>query len=153
MTAGPAARGLVPFSPLCLRGNKMMTRSLCPICSVGRRFIREADWMVFDVIAFSVYARPTADAPPYHRALWLLGPKMEDNSIGVRRERCNFLCLCFRHIQHLYTTSRNLDLMVVIVLVPGLERHMGTCNGLCHEVFNVRQQARSDRSTRTTDIE
>ncbi len=50
---------------------------------------------------------------------------MENDSVRLSRNRRHFLGLRIRHIQNLDAAGRNLDLMVMIVLVLGFQRHMG----------------------------
>lgn len=51
-------------------------------------------------------------------------PEVEDDPVRLSRNCGNFLGLGLRHIEHLDTTRGDLDLMVMVILVPGFQRDM-----------------------------
>ena len=71
------------------------------------------------------------------RTLW---PEMKNNPVSFRRRRRDFFSFCLRHIQHLNTSRRNLHFMIVVELVPYIERQF-TRNRLGDEIFDVGQSA------------
>ena len=67
-----------------------------------------------------------------------LRPEMKNDAVCLGSCRGHFLRLIFRHIQHLYTPGRNFHLMVMVELVPDVERQFAR-NGLGDKIFDVRQ--------------
>src|SRR5687768_7761820 len=66
-----------------------------------------------------------------NRAVWRLGPvrpEVENDPVGLGRYPGNLLCLRFWHVQDLHTTCRNLYFMIMIELVPDIQRYMRSGN-------------------------
>jgi hypothetical protein len=63
---------------------------------------------------------------------------MKNDAVCLGGCRGHFLCLIFRHIQHLHTAGRDLYFMVMIELIPDVERQFAR-NRLGDEVFDVRE--------------
>jgi hypothetical protein len=53
---------------------------------------------------------------------------MKDDPVGLSRSRSDFLRLRLRQIENLDATRGDLDLVVMVVLVPGFHRHMRACD-------------------------
>ena len=51
-------------------------------------------------------------------------PEMKDDPVCLSCHGGDFLRLRLRHIENLDTTRGDLDVMVMIILVPGFHRHM-----------------------------
>lgn len=66
-----------------------------------------------------------------------IGPEMENDFVGLSRNSGDFLSLVFRQIQNLDPARGNIDLMVMIKLVPGLQRYLLTRDSLGNEIFDV----------------
>ena len=62
------------------------------------------------------------------RRLGSIRPEVEDDPVCLGRNRGNFLGLGIRHIQNLDAPRGDLDLVVMIVLVPGFQRYMRARN-------------------------
>ena len=79
-----------------------------------------------------------------HLSIGSLGsirPQMEDDTVGLGRDGSNLLGLRIRHIQHLDAACRYFNLVVMIVLIPNLQRNVVTRYGFRYEILDVGQQA------------
>ena len=66
-------------------------------------------------------------------------PEMKDDPIRLSGHGGDFLRVRLRHIENLDTTCGNLDVMVMIILVPGFHRHMRARDRFGDEVFDIRE--------------
>ncbi len=66
-------------------------------------------------------------------------PEVEDNPVRLSCHCRDFLGLGLRHIENLYTTCGNLNIMVMVILIPGFQRYFFTREGLGNEILDIRQ--------------
>ena len=74
------------------------------------------------------------------RRLRPVRPEVENDPICLSRNRCDFLRLRLGHVENLNPPRRDLYLMIMVILIPCLQRDMSSGNRLSDEIFDVRQQ-------------
>src|SRR6267143_3087678 len=67
-------------------------------------------------------------------------PEVKDDAVGLGGGLGNFLGFLGRTVQNLHPASGNLDRVVVVELIPGLQRDIGPRDVLGNEVFHLFEQ-------------